>query len=84
MTSEGMGEEFKGDFADTCSVNAGAIGWSSVHGPRSWTPIGVGGNFSVENLLNSSFLCGFSLLFFKDTELDFKKCPNPWMSLLLC
>ena len=50
MTSEGLGEMFEGDSADTCAgkfplTSMGPSGGSRVRRPGSEDPIGVSGNF---------------------------------------
>ena len=75
MTSEGLGEIFKGDSEDTCAGKFRLVPMveradpSSLHRRGARTPIGTSGNFAflpfhIEDIHSVLFSCFFSLLQF--------------------
>ena len=75
MTSEGLGEMFEGDSADTCagkfplvSMGGRAEGLTCAD-PGAWTPIGASGNvkdcFSSLHWNSTFTMCTFSIKYFK-------------------
>ena len=68
MASDGLGEMFEGDFADTYGENVllmsigGQADLSSMHIQGARTPIGASGNFSI-SVLNCILFCSHCLIF---------------------